>query len=157
MVIDAEFYEGQRKTYTQSVSQYDKGLSIRFVGIGLPEDFEAHFSNYEDGGVATVVTGKKCIVRIPDAYLATGEYVYVWVYGYGKTAGGTYHVENEIVVYSNSGDEHTDLRKARTFCMAVIPVVRRSMPVIDPDTEPEDPDDPYEYDVQDESLIIIEK
>ena len=89
MTIDAIFEAGSDLTYTRSVSQYDKGLRLRFLGISLPAEFEVHFSNQKEGGVATVVSGKNYNVGIPDAFVAKGEYIYAWVYTYGTKDGGT--------------------------------------------------------------------
>ena len=80
MAVEANFNEGSTKVFTQSLSQYDKGQKLIFTGLDLPDKFEAHFSNNEDGGVSIANQGANNEVMIPNAYLLTGEYIYVWVY-----------------------------------------------------------------------------
>ena len=156
MYIDAVFKDGDTITYTRTLSQYDKGVRLRFLGIPLPENFEVHYSNAKEGGVATTVAGKNYTAGIPDAYLASGEYVYAWIYLYGTTEAGSYTVdtENQMVIYDEHGGEYTDLNKAATSYQIVIPVNRRPAPIKLPGTEEEGS---YEYNINGENLIITEK
>ena len=46
----------------------------------LPESYQVHFSNDPQKGVsaALIVSGND--IHIPNAYLRTGQYIYVWVF-----------------------------------------------------------------------------
>ena len=79
MTLQAKIYEANSTTYTQSVYQHDKNVTLVFDGLDLPEKYEVHFSNQKDSGISVSCEGTKSGVLIPDALLSTGEYVYVWV------------------------------------------------------------------------------
>jgi len=155
MIIDAIFNEDINQTYTKAVAQYDKGLSIRFTGIELPEEFEVHFSNEKDYGIATVVKGKDNIAKIPDAYLYQGDYIYAWVYAYGKVKTKNYVVEGEIMTLTPTEGERIDTRQAVTVCQVIIPVQHRPVPVSVPEeSDKSDTEIIGDYGIQDESLIL---
>lgn len=79
-IVYATFREGKGDVvYTKKVFQYDRGLKLRISGIPLPEKYQVHFSNSEHKGVAAAFWGSGSDVPIPDAFLQTGEYVYVWI------------------------------------------------------------------------------
>ena len=76
-----------------------------FIGVELPDEFEVHFSTEKEGGIGTAHAATPEGVLIPDEYLATGDYVYAWVYLTDEYDGGT------------------------TTYTVVIPVIRRSATV----------------------------
>lgn len=93
-IINATFHEGQCGTlYTKKAYQYDRGVVLRISGIALPEQYEVHFSDREDGGISTSLKVSGSDVQIPNAYFRTGEYVYVWIFiTDGKYSGSSeYH------------------------------------------------------------------
>ena len=79
-IVTANFKNGSNKCYTKSLHQFDKKQRLMFVGIPLPEEFEVHFSIDKDGGIGTAHKAGPEGVMIPDEYLATGEYIYAWLY-----------------------------------------------------------------------------
>lgn len=80
-ILQASFHPGKSNVvYTRKAYQYDKGVIIRVSGIALPEQYQVHFSNSECGGVSTSLLFSGSDIRIPDAYMQTGQYVYVWLY-----------------------------------------------------------------------------
>ena len=80
MAVIASFKPGFTEAITQPLTQYDKGQTLIIVGIELPEEFEVHFSNYREGGMAASYVGRPEGVHIPNVLLTTGEYIYAWVY-----------------------------------------------------------------------------
>lgn len=66
--------------YTRTIHQYDRGVVIRVSGIALPEHYQAHFSNSKDDGVGHSILVSGSDIPIPDVYLETGKYLYVWLY-----------------------------------------------------------------------------
>lgn len=154
-MIEAVFRKDSTKVYTKSLTQHDKGQLLKFIGVHLPEVFEVHFSNDSENGVATVVRGEDNIVAIPDAYLATGEYVRAWLYDeHEETSYKTdYHVDEEIL-YEDQRDPVT-WTKGTTLYQVVIPVIRRPLNIVMPMPGMGEPT--KEYEVDGESLHILEK
>ena len=153
MSIIAEFKNGKNKTYTQSLYQHDKGQILEFVGVeDLPEEFEVHFSNDKDYGTASVVVGKNRHAAIPNAYLATGSYIYAWVHvvkdiTYCNT---DYSVEDEILIEER--DDPVTFTRGTTMYEVVIPVIKRAIEIRMPMPGIGDPAN--EYSIKDGSLII---
>lgn len=79
-IIKATFNGISLETYTAPAYQYDVGMSIQFVGLELPANYEVHFSNQVDGGEAKTVIGTSDTVAIPDSVFTSGAYVYAFVY-----------------------------------------------------------------------------
>ena len=129
MKLEAKIYESNSMTYTKSLHQHDKNVTLVFDGVDLPEKFEVHFANERDGGVSIVCEGSDSGVLIPDALLSTGAYVYAWVYDTGEVSG-------KGVVYE--------------IC---IPVIPRSIPV-HTTSEGGGGKINYHVDEEDENLII---
>ena len=129
MAVKAIFQNGSTRTFTKTLYQHDKGQILIFEGIELPETFEVHFSNDEYGGVSYAEKGKNSGVSIPDAYLATGEYVYAWLYAKGSEDEG------------------------ETLYTVVMPVSKRPAPL----PVQEEGGQAYDYEIEDETLIITEK
>lgn len=155
MAIIADFSNGQTKIYTKSMYQHDKGQILRFVGVHLPPSFEVHFSNSKDGGTASTVIGENYFAAIPDAYFATGEYIYAWAYDRHEESfvKVDYSVEDEILT-----EEHLDpikYTRGTTVYEVVIPIIRRSIDITMP--VPGLGENVNEYSISDESLIITGK
>ena len=88
MTLQAEIYnEANSTTYTKSVYQHDKNVTLIFDGIDLPEKYEVHFANDKDGSISVACEGSDSGVMIPDELLSTGSYVYAWVYDTGEESG----------------------------------------------------------------------
>lgn len=100
-IITATFTGTSLETYTAPAYQYDVGMSIKFVGLELPANYEVHFSNQVDGGESTTVIGTSDTVSIPDTAFTSGAYIYAFVY---------------IVDEETSG---------YTVCRATIPIKKR--------------------------------
>ncbi len=66
--------------YTKKVYQYDRGIYVHIEGLELPEKYQAHFSDSQDNtiSISKNVTGSD--ILIPDTFLRTGKYVYIWLY-----------------------------------------------------------------------------
>ena len=66
--------------YTKKVYQYDRGIYVHVEGLELPEKYQAHFSDSQDNtiSISKNVTGPD--ILIPDTFLRTGKYVYIWLY-----------------------------------------------------------------------------
>ena len=129
MVVDVIFNEGSSRCYTRSLSQYDRGTRLRFLGIALPAQFEVHFSNEEDGGVAAVVNGKNYEVSIPDAYFLNGDYIYAWINVQGTRVIPSYTLENEIISATPNSETVVDERKSNSIYEVIIPINRRPAPL----------------------------
>ena len=87
MILQAEIYESNSTTYTKSVYQHDKNVTLVFEGIDLPVKYEVHFSNQKDSGISVSREGTESGVPIPDELLSTGEYVYAWVCDADESTG----------------------------------------------------------------------
>ena len=135
MVLQAEIFENNSTTYTKSLYQHDKNVTLVFDGIDLPRRYEVHFANDKEGrSISVARVGDQNGVKIPDELLSTGYYVYAWVCDTGESTGsGT--------VYS-----------------IVIPVIPRPIPVPVEyaEAEPCDKDHfAYEVDPDEENLTFI--
>lgn len=66
--------------YTKKVYQYDRGIYVHIEGLELPEKYQAHFSDSQDNtiSISKNITGPD--ILIPDTFLRTGKYVYIWLY-----------------------------------------------------------------------------
>ena len=88
--VEAVFKRNETTAFTKPLHQFDTGQKLIFSGVILPETYEVQFSNQKEGGISVATTGTEDGVLIPDVFLQTGEYVYVWVYlrneeSYGMT------------------------------------------------------------------------
>lgn len=139
-MIIAAFKHGQRRVYTKSAHQFDKGQKLIVTGIALPESFEVHMSNEKDGGVAYSCKGSAEGVYIPDALFMSGEYVYVWLYAVsvddeGSTYGYDYDPEEDTI-------KETEVAKnviieGETTYEIVIPIARRPVQLPTVEIQPE--------------------
>lgn len=77
-IVTAVFTDGNYKTETRPLWQYDYGQILKIEGFELPQSYEVHFSNELDG-TSTTVIGNENGVAIPDACLAKGK-TYAWLY-----------------------------------------------------------------------------
>lgn len=64
---------------TTPLYQYDYGQILKIHGVELPDAYEVHFSNTQNGN-ATVSIGNADGVEIPDIYLQSGDPIYAWIY-----------------------------------------------------------------------------
>lgn len=77
--------------------QYDYGQKLLITGAELPEYYEVHFSNEMHGDAVTSI-GDSTGVLIPDALLATGENVYLWLYLHADSDDGETEFQGAIPV-----------------------------------------------------------
>lgn len=136
-MIIAAFKNGETRTYTKNVHQFDKGQKLIVTGIALPESYEVHISNNKDGGMAVAYEGNIEGVYIPDAFFVSGDYIYVWLYttathsegsgSYGYQMGPDNEELEEVTVGGKVIEE------GETAYEIIIPVVRRpiNVPVAD--------------------------
>ena len=87
---------------TWPLYQYDYGQVLKFEGEELPPAYEVHFSNVDKIGTAKTQIGGADGVAIPDEFLLSGDYIYVWVF------------------------LHSGLNDGETEYKIIIPVVRRA-------------------------------
>lgn len=88
------------KSTTRPLYQWDYGQRLILLGYELPETYEVHFSNTEDG-TATIQIGDSTGVDIPDAYLTTGSDVWAWLYLHTGSADGETKATSESL-YGNA-------------------------------------------------------
>ena len=79
-VITATFKYGNNEATTKPLTQIDYGQILKFDGIDLPASYEVHFANDKINDVALAMIGDSEGVKIPNALLQTGKYVFAWVY-----------------------------------------------------------------------------
>lgn len=72
-------FGGSRMVTSNALWQYDYGQILQIKGINLPEMYEVHFANAENGNSKTSI-GDVNGVPIPDEYLDSGEDIFAWVY-----------------------------------------------------------------------------
>lgn len=135
-MIVARFTEGETRTYTKTCYQHDKNQRLAFEGITYAENTEVHFANSETSGVsyAVVISGNS--VPIPDAFFATGEYIYAWLYG---------SVRNE----NDSGNDETPTPDTYETMLTIVIPVRHKPDSVRIEERSRD------YTVQDENLIFF--
>ena len=152
MSIIAEFKNGSTKTYTKSLYQHDKGQILEIVGADLPETFEVHFSNDKNYGSAVIVTGENNRAPIPNAYLATGNYVYAWIHDQHDITcyKSDYSVNDEIL--SEEQYDHVTYTRGTTLYEITIPVIKRAIEIRMPLPGIGDPS--KEYTIENGSLVI---
>ena len=77
-----------RSTTTAPRYRYDYGQILELIGIpNLPDAFEAHFANEEEGTAVTVI-GQAGRVPVPDKLFESGLPVYCWVYVHDAETDG---------------------------------------------------------------------
>ena len=74
-IVKAVITKGSKQARTSPLWQYDYGQILQIVGLDLPDAYEVHFSNSENGDSTTSIGNSDGVV-IPDAYLQSGENVY---------------------------------------------------------------------------------
>ena len=106
-IVVASFPDGKKEAITQRMYQYDYGMILRIEGLELPQAFEAHFSNVEDGEAKTQI-GTDDEVIIPDEYFLTGLPIFCWIYLHtGLDDGETVY---RIKIPMRERSEPTDLQ-----------------------------------------------
>lgn len=106
-VIKADFTSWDTCT-TENCYMYDKGQILQITGLQLPEYFEVHFSNTENG-TAKKAIGHNNFVNIYNEYFETGKPIYCY-----------------IQLSEGHGDR-------KTVYKVIIPIIKRSRPT---DEEP---------------------
>lgn len=105
-ITTAAFQNGTRATKTAALWQYDYGQILNIAGLTLPDAWEAHFANTPRSGEATTSIGTGTQVLIPDAYLATGQTVYCWIFLHEEETDG--ETEYTITIPVNQRPIPTD-------------------------------------------------
>lgn len=75
------------EVYTETVYQHDRNATLVFEGTDLPEEYEVHFGIGKERGISVICKGDAEGVKIPDALLSTGDYIYGWVYDASEATG----------------------------------------------------------------------
>ena len=126
MLLKVQYNEGIDTIYTQSVFQYDTGLSILVEGMPITIPMTIDISNTKERGNAIRYRANGVPIPIPDDFFKNGEYVYIWIHGANETM------------------------------LVIIPVKTRSVPVASPNGDEGGSTKPtYEYDEDDENLILF--
>lgn len=76
-----------RVVHASGLYQYDYGQRFLFTGTTLPEHYEVHFANGNDGESVTMI-GDATGVDVPDEVLLSGKPVYFWVFLHEGDADG---------------------------------------------------------------------
>ena len=165
-MVVADFRDGSTKTYTKTLFQHDKGQRLTFEGIEISSNAEAHFSNQEEGGISSAVKIQNESVPIPNAYLETGEYVYVWLYArtvQSATPGTVnYHVEqtddDARFVIDSAKPTKQGFENSESLYQVIIPVKKRPVILrtdeIGSEGEGVNVEQDMVYDVQGENMSI---
>ena len=74
------YFDDQITAQTEPLWQYDREQRLVFDDIDLPEQYEVHFSNHRETGMALVQIGTAEGVEIPNKVLDTGKTIFAWVY-----------------------------------------------------------------------------
>ena len=84
------YFKGKHSVTSKSQYQYNHGQFLYFADLDLPQTFEVHFSN-TDEGYAKPQIGSNRLVEIPDPYFWTkSSQIYAWIYLHeGNTDGET--------------------------------------------------------------------
>lgn len=93
---------------TKPLYQYDYGQILKFTGADLPDAYEVHFSNKGTKGSAKVVIGTADGVKIPDEFLLSGDYIYVWVFLHTGDSDGETEYKVTIPVNKRPKAEETE-------------------------------------------------
>lgn len=67
--------------------KHDYGQELEFVGIDLPDVFEAHFSNSKSGQAKKQI-GQDNVVTVPDEYFTSGADIFCWVMVHDEATDG---------------------------------------------------------------------
>lgn len=82
------YFKGKHSVTSKSQYQYNHGQFLYFADLDLPQTFEVHFSN-TDEGYAKPQIGSNRLVEIPDPYFWTkSSQIYAWIYLHEGTTDG---------------------------------------------------------------------
>lgn len=104
--IEMELHRDQLNKSDLSLFQYDYGQRLILTGVTLPESYEVHFANAEDGNSKTSV-GDGTGVDVPDEFLLTGDTVYVWLFLHDGEDDGETEYKGIIPVYKRARPSDT--------------------------------------------------
>lgn len=98
------YFKGTHLIYSKPQYQYNHGIILHFADLNLPQAFEAHFANKQNG-ISKTMIGSENKVEIPDEYFWTGaNEIFTWVY------------------------LHSDVTDAETVYEVRIPLIKRAKP-----------------------------
>jgi len=105
---------------TGNLFQYDYGQRGKITGAELPEIYEVHVGNGEEGTCTTVIGGSTGF-DIPDEYLQSGDDVHVWLYLHdGASDGETeYHWVIEVIPRGKPTDQEPTPVQQETLEVAI--------------------------------------
>ena len=155
-MIVAAFKKGSKRAYTKNAHQFDKGQKLIVTGIVLPDSYEVHISNEQEGGMAYSCLGNAEGIYIPDAFFVKGDFVYVWIYATEEIREGeavAYDIDPEEEVITEKKVAETIIHEGETVYEIVIPVKRRSiqLPTV---KDPYVPESGFGYIVDENEALI---
>ena len=77
-IIEINF-NGNRMAFVDSEYRLDSGMYLKFMDIDLPEAYQVHFANRQQGATFESI-GNADGVRIPDNVWTSKEPIFAWVY-----------------------------------------------------------------------------
>ena len=86
---------------SESLYQYDYGQTLILTGVTLPDSYEVHFSNSNNGTSKTSI-GNANGVLIPDEFLITGDPIYIWIFMHAGEDDGETEFKGVINVYKRA-------------------------------------------------------
>lgn len=101
------YFKGTHLVYSKTQYQYNHGMILHFADLDLPQAFEAHFANKQNGNSKTMI-GSENKVEIPDEYFWSGaDEIYAWVYLHSDVDDGetVYEVGIPLVKRAKPTDE----------------------------------------------------
>ena len=124
MLLTAVYEDGISILYTKAIFQYEKNVTLRIDNLPISFPITLDIGNNNEIGNSVRYSTYNTPFQIPDDFFMSGENVYIWV----KAAWST--------------------------VLVVIPVKSRPAPVSAPQGSGGDDDSGYEYDEEDENLIL---
>ena len=101
------YFKGTHLVHSKTQYQYNHGMILHFADLNLPQAFEAHFANKQNGNSKTMI-GSENKVEIPDEYFWSGaNEIYAWVYLHSDVDDGetVYEVRIPLVKRAKPTDE----------------------------------------------------
>ena len=78
-IVVADFSGAIKVTASDKIYQYDRGDLLQIIGLELPELYQVHFANDEEGASVPVVATSD-LVEIPEAVTQSGDDVLAYIY-----------------------------------------------------------------------------